>query len=954
MVSITEAERSGRAARLHVHIRTAVSAAARQGAEVTEGNSVPQKWYVLENPMRLVHPSLAPLNSPLQAFALLLLGQGFTELEFWAIAQNTVERIRGVLPFDLLHGYDSASTVQVYGDTGTGIDLSISQAGNELSIPDMAWIGITNYLQGQQVGAYDPQVASVVWPVYGRCGRTGSLVAVLKKSDSSPGVPAEFYGIDVAPDAKVPIVAVVIAGDYWHMPITRAIGQMLAGLADEFEKPDPEFEAVPDGDWVPPPNILFFSSAQAQRLANGEDPRTVLASFPPNWPISNVGTVAFEPRGPSTSPAPTRDQNNGVQFVEGGAWYRHGAVRCDFDCLMHRIPYSTQQPIQARIQFCKVCSQTISMALVWDPVFHPSYGNRLFLNSQQLRYEYVNWATPSANRVRDLSAVPFTETIDATAKSGRPHWNCQVTVDDATGLTVAALKLKDRTRDPFAAAEDVIDRISFKNLEVSFAGDSSSTPLDVSQAFANNVTPPALEIVSGDENDDLMQAGVKLTLTWDIQEKWVVEVVMALALRGEKNDFDPGGAAYACKFYPQISFRYRRPLTPRTQALPQVQFFRGTVEFVANNSIPAGTANIPPELSGMARGKITAALITDSNTADLDADNVYDLHSPCVGTVLPPPPFAPQLVPGIRGKWISGRLLAGVETCLGGTVRRGFKTFGYPPVLPYWSHLFDYGTPILPPGTAEKRFVGVYRRGELTPQLSNGNQSDGGTSRYTHYAWPLPGDQTPPTRPYSMYIIKYPRQGAFDSLHINADMGQDSQGRPIAAAPFCADKCIHLHWRWGTLATASADYPYAFKGWTDPLTEDGAAHSVPGTPLIPPNQHLEIAVQRLDDAHIQVQYDVRAFDPRLDEIHVLLEQGIGFAYSYEGIFPPLASGLANSVGATPRSILDPVQGRLMFHEIYQRIRWFDPANDHVANPNVQQFPAIGSGIFVTPSDLENL
>jgi hypothetical protein len=863
------------------------------------------------------------------------------------------------MPFDLLYAYDSASTVQVYGDAGTGIDLSVSQAANELSIPDAAWSGLTNYLQGEQVGAYDPQPASVIWPIYGRVGRTGSLVAVLKKPDSTPGVPAEFYGVSVAPNAKVPIIAVVVAGDYWHMPIVRGIGQMLAGLGDEFEKPDPEFEAVPDGSWVPPPNILFFGSAQATRLGNGEDPRKVLAPFPLNWPVSNGGTATFVPRGPSTSPPPTQAWNGQVQFVEGGAWYRHGAVRCDFDCVMRRIPYSTQQPIQVRIQFCKVCSQTISTALLWDPAFRPSSANRVFLNSQRLRYEYINWVTPPANRVRDLNVVPFTETIDAKAASGRPHWNCQVTVDDVNGLKISGLKLMDRTRDPFAAAEDVVESISFTNLEVSFAGDNSSTKLDLSQAFANQATPPALEIAAGDESDDFMQAGVKLTLSWDIQDKWAVEVIMAVVLRGEKNDFDPGGAAYACKFYPQISFKYARPLTPRTQPLPQVQFFRGAVEFVANNSIPAGTPNIPPALQDMARGRITAALITDSNTTDSKTDNNYDLHSPCVvGTVpIPFPPFV-QLIPGVKGSWNTGRGLAGVETCIGGSAR--FSHFGGSgvPGLPHWSHLFDYGTPILPPDTAEKRFVGVYRLGELTPKLSNGTQYDGGTRRHTQYAWPLAADQTPPNRSYSMYIEKYPRQGAFDSIHITADMGQDQPlGRLIAAAPFCADKCIHLHWRWGTVATNSASSnPYAFKGWDDAST-NAAAHHVVGAPLIPPNQHLEIAVQRLDDARIRVQYDAQAFDPAVDETQVILEQGIGFAYSYEGLFPPLAAGVAVGVGATvPGNILDPVQVRLMFQQVYQRIRWFDPTNDHVASATVQQFPGIeiSQGIFVAPPDLENL
>jgi hypothetical protein len=142
---------------------------------------------------------------------------------------------------------------------------------------------------------------------------------MLKKADAAPGVPAEFYGISVALNAKVPVVAVVVTGDYWDMPIVRAVGQTLAGLADEYENDGPDFEAVPDGDYEPPPNILFVRSAEATRLANGEDPRKVLGQFPLNWPVSSTGSLTFFPCGPSDSPPPAQPWNGKVQLVEGGA-----------------------------------------------------------------------------------------------------------------------------------------------------------------------------------------------------------------------------------------------------------------------------------------------------------------------------------------------------------------------------------------------------------------------------------------------------------------------------------------------------------------------------------------------------------------------------------------------------------------------------------------------------------
>jgi hypothetical protein len=641
---------------------------------------------------------------------------------------------------------------------------------------------------------------------------------------------------------------------------------------------------------------------------------------------------------------------------------------------MRRIPYSTDQPIQAGIEFCKVCSSTLSAAINWDPRFRLPQAKPVFLNSQQLRYDYIDWTTAPADRLRNLVSVPFSETINATAGTNRPTWSCQVTVDDTNGLTITALKLKNRPDqedqpglEPFAAAEDVVETISYKNLEVSFVGNNSVQELSISEAFANQRSPPALEIALGDESDDFSQAGVKLTLNWDIQDSWTIEVVMALVLRGMNDDFDPGGAVLACKLYPQISFQYKRPLTETTKPLPKIEFFRGNVVFVANNSIPMGTPNIPPALQSMAMGRVTAALMTDTNTTDSDSDNVYDLGNPCAGLEIAEiaAPFFPFLgpvpvgaVPARRGTWKSGRALAGVETCKGGSARFLYKVvpqFG----LPHWSHLFDYGTPILPSDTAEKRFCAVYRRGESTPSLSDGTKSDGGTRRHTEYVWPLDSDQTAPKRPYKMYIEKYPRQGAYDNLHIVADMGKDALSRMIAAAPFCADKCLHLHWRWGTVASNSA-LPwkrYAFKGWDEEST-NAAAHSVEGAPLIPPNQHLEIAVQRLDDARIQVQYDVKVYNPNLNEVQVILEQGLGMAFSYGGLPRALALAIGVALGVDPPASFDAIQLRLMFQQIYQKIRWFEPNDDHVASAMVQQVPGKetppGSGIFLPPQDLENL
>jgi hypothetical protein len=166
--------------------------------------------------------------------------------------------------------------------------------------------------------------------------------------------------------------------------------------------------------------------------------------------VSSTGSLTFFPRGPSDSPPPAQPWNGKVQLVEGGAGYRHRALRCDFDCVMRRMPYSSTQPIQAQIQFCKVCRSTLRQAINENPFY--SWSRSMFLDSQRLKYDLTGWTSVSA---RSLKSQPLTETINATAGPNRPHWSCQVAVDDTNGLTITDLRLKDRPDDPFAAAEDL-------------------------------------------------------------------------------------------------------------------------------------------------------------------------------------------------------------------------------------------------------------------------------------------------------------------------------------------------------------------------------------------------------------------------------------------------------------------------------------------------------------------
>src|SRR5207249_4989411 len=92
-------------------------------------------------------------------------------------------------------------------------------------------------------------------------------------------------------------------------------------------------------------------------------------------------------------------------------------------------------------------------------------------------------------------------------------------------------------------------------------------------------------------------------------------------------------------------------------------------------------------------------------------------------------------------------------------------------------------------------------------------------------------------------IDKKGRQGQYDNIHIHAampTMAAMAMAMDVVPAPFCADMCVHLHWRWGTDATSSMAAPYAFYGWGKSGRGADGAHTSLGSPLIPPNQHLRV------------------------------------------------------------------------------------------------------------------
>jgi hypothetical protein len=326
-----------------------------------------------------------------------------------------------------------------------------------------------------------------------------------------------------------------------------------------------------------------------------------------------------------------------------------------------------------------------------------------------------------------------------------------------------------------------------------------------------------------------------------------------------------------------------------------------------------------------------------------------------------------------RGEWKSGRKLAHVNAdandawAIGaGTAWFGFAKHKGPP-LPNWSWMFDYIDPDI---TNEKRIVGAF----------SSSETDKNRSRSKLVVWPT---EVVDGQDYRMHIEKLPRQGAYDNIHMHPEMLEHEpphEHQPLLTAPFCAEKCFHLHWRWGITSINSLSVPYEFLGWVG-SGATAVAHGGRGTPLIPPNQHLDVTIKPTPEGNqptqITVLYEVRADEPKANEQQVFLEQGLGLAYRYavDERYAPKIFDLTNlmvAVGALSgpgkgaeelrlraAKLLSPALFdaylREDFHKIYSRIRYYDKVRDKVQTDDVQQVP-FGSRTVTTdpPADPLNL
>jgi hypothetical protein len=907
------------------------------------------------------HIPISMKGSALSRFCVLLLGQGFTRAEFQGVRQQVWELLKrrcDVFANVDRPGLPESGSIAIFYDSETILDLGITQSGRTLTMSSAGHAALGAFLAMQTVRDDNGQTvrASDVWTSGGRRGATGAVVLVVVKGSAE----GDLYELTPSEVDRTPVAgAVLVQTQHWTNVLARAMGQMIASLAEEYSLSDADHDKAPETIFGPFPNLVRVTDTEKLALARGDKPTEVIRCFGPAWEKFPLATFKYYPFAGQTE--------HGMGLYEGGITFRQNILRSNFDCLLKRIPFeSGTKTIQSDVRFCPVCQEALHLALGRLRNFElPRARKRQ--GTQRLEYDMVHWGD-----TEKIEPLPMANRPIASPSPQGPKWNFKLSASPVVGLRLTDVNLSERPGDPFAAAEEAFKTIEFTDLKVKFKGEPETT-LRFADAFANTIDKPRL-VIAGPGAPGLYQHGIKLSLTWGLTNKYLIDVTLSVVLRGERNDFDPGGTAAACKAFPQISMRYR-PRTkgyPKSTArLPAIEYLTGTIRIEANNIIPKNIV-IPPGLpSGeeaflknhMALGTLRAAYVTDSNTSHLDSS--YE-DSASVANFIPgkKPPW------GIlyRGRWQSGRKLAHVVnpalSPVGDTwdIGAGTARFGFVrhkgPLLPNWSWLFDYIDTNI---ATKKTVVGAYTLKEKV------------VLRSALVDWPPAVDVNDGDNHYQMRIEKQPRQGAYDNIHLHPEMLEHEPPRehqPLITAPFCAEKCVHLHWRWGTSGINSLSTPYEFLGWDD-VGSSAVAHVGRGLPLIPPNQHLDVTVDPLapdtisgKPTRVEVLYAVRAYEPQATEQQVFLEQGVGFAYRYSigaACAPSINdfSLLMAVVGALPAvkstSEIDKETLRLNtardngplydaylredFHKIYSKIRFYDKERDDVKSDNVQQVPA---------------
>jgi len=212
-----------------------------------------------------------------------------------------------------------------------------------------------------------------------------------------------------------------------------------------------------------------------------------------------------------------------------------------------------------------------------------------------------------------------------------------------------------------------------------------------------------------------------------------------------------------------------------------------------------------------------------------------------------------------------------------------------------WARLFDYVKLNL---QEEYQFVAVYG-----PTYGDFWKMWPSVAREKTYWWPTAASGK------KIRLKKAPRQGYYDNVHIHGKMEPAGTTPVQVHAPFCGHSCVHMHWRWSSAAVnaAASGKSWYYKGWS----VSGLAHTQDDAPLVPPNQHVMVAIckagttpaqaatdiinksapQTLDPLLKTIYYRADIHEPSVGDRQVICSHGIGWAFRYALLSEP-----DNSIG----------------------------------------------------------
>lgn len=416
-----------------------------------------------------------------------------------------------------------------------------------------------------------------------------------------------------------------------------------------------------------------------------------------------------------------------------------------------------------------------------------------------------------------------------------------------------------------------------------------------------------------------------------------VEVEYSFTFMYPKNDFEPTGVIDASKIFPQVYFKYikeiKMDMTPYQNHpnaylinVPEgkngnkikVKNLYARTKIVCNNNSSHHLNNLDNNgYDGDYFGSLR-----DGNHIPLMFEKKYDINKKYNNTV---------------GFYTDSN--TGTIKSSGNSDKRARPTFQItldsivPDIIekrfqpaPFWNNIFDYGTYNLVNST---EFNAVNNINQIRQ-----------TTKY------FPSD----LEPQPLTVIKEPRQGAFDNIHLHGYFGfYLDNDQPVIHAPICGYCCFHMHWRWSglndeiinssSIGGASQGFMEGFerlfnvepkyRGWGKP--SKSSSQELPftrvGAPLIPSDQTLHIAVTPttftpedrtgavitpetivpLEQTEKTIWYSVK-IENEFGEVgmHLSMEQGCGYAFRYSKVGETMKSTLDSSFPSRYRTILtDP-------------------------------------------------